>query len=277
MIPKKNIKDEINGRINVAGECKNYPIFYAEAVDGNYQNYVLCIDEYSNNIEANSEFKLDVNKCKLQIIKTDKDSQVPIEGVKFSVKYKDEDVIGEFTTNKEGRIIISNLKPGEIIVKEIESNKDYVIDSKEASIKLEFDEFKTLKLTNELKKGSIKIIKVDSQNIETRIPGVKFEIYDENQNFITEVTTNENGEAFVANLPINKQYIIKEVETNEQYELSNDIVTIKLDENEIKSITFKNKKKENEKKTLPRTGSNYSNLMIHLSLTMLIVLVKLIK
>lgn len=110
------------------------------------------------------------------------------------------------------------------------------------------------------------MIKVNANDNTIRIPGAKFEIYNENNELIATIITDENGEATVENLPINVKYTIKEVETAKDYILSDESVTIELEENEIKTLTFKNKKKEQEAEKLPRTGMlDISNYLIGIS------------
>lgn len=253
MIPKDSIKDDFIGTVKITGKCKNYPIFYAECTNGDYQNYILCCDTYSDNVEATIQTSLETNKSKLQIQKKDKDTNLPIKGVKFSIKYQDGEDLGTYETDADGMIYLNKLKPGNIQIKEIQTDEKYILNPEVVNVKLGYNELKTVKIDNELKKGSIKIIKVDGNDNKIRIPNVKFEIYDENGELISTLITNENGEAVLDSLPICTKYTIKEVETNEEYELSDESITIKLEENEIKTLTFKNNKKEIEQ-TLPRTG-----------------------
>ena len=268
MIPKDKITNSIDGNIKIVGKCKNYPIYYAECNVGNYQNYMLCCDMYSDDVQASSNININANKCGIQIEKIDKDTKCPIKGVKFLIKYESGEEIGIYETDENGKISISNLKPGNISIKEIETNKNYILSQNETNIKLEYDEIKNVKIENEKKKGSIKIIKVDSKNNEIKLKGVKFEIYNEQNELISSLITDENGEAKIENLPIDTKYTIKEVETAKDYILSEEPITIELDENEIKTITFKNKKIEQDKKeTLPRTGQiDASNYLLGISI-----------
>lgn len=293
MIPKDKILDNISGTINIVGRCKNYPIYYAECTIGNYQNYMIC-ENYSDNVKATLTENISAYKSSLQIKKVDKDTELPIKGVKFTLKYENGKEIGTYETNEEGTIYIDGLKQGNIQIEEIEANDKYVLNSNINTISLGYEESKTIKLENELKKGAIKIIKVDSNNIEVRISGVKFEIYNENNEIVATLITDDNGEAVIENLPTYMEYKIKEVETAEEYELSDKEITIKLDENEIKTLTFKNKKKEvkrevekeknkeeekeviedkkEEKETLPRTGMlDISNYLIGFSIAGMVV------
>lgn len=254
MIPKEVIKECIEGTIIIEYKQKDYPVLYTECTSGNYQNYILCTDEYSYNKELSFKFDVDSFKSKIKILKVDKDSKNPISGVKFSVKYKDnQKEIGIFETDENGTIIIDKIRPGQIEIKELESNSDYVVSDESITVDIEYNEEKEIQIENELKKASIKIIKVDSNNNEIRIPDVKFELTNSRGEVVGMLTTDKNGETEITGLPINEEYTIREIETNEKYELSNESVTIKLNENEIKTLTFKNKLKETTGK-LPRTG-----------------------
>lgn len=262
MVPKTSIMENINGTIEINGICKTYPIYYSECKNGNYQNYLLCCDSFSDNFNAVNDINIEINKSSLKIVKIDKDTKSPIAGVKFSVKYKDGTNIGTYTTDENGVIYIENLHQGEIIVKELENNKFYNISKDEYIIELNYNESKNIVIENEIKKGNIKIIKVDADNNEIKIEGVKFNIFDENGNLITTVITNDKGEADICNLPINHKYIIKEVESAKDYILSEDVITVELNENEVKNIIFENIKKEK----LPRTGSiDVSNYLLIIS------------
>ena len=262
MVPKTSIMENINGTIEINGICKTYPIYYSECKNGNYQNYLLCCDSFSDNFNAVNDINIEINKSSLKIVKIDKDTKSPIAGVKFSVKYKDGTNIGIYTTDENGVIYIENLHQGEIIVKELENNKFYNISKNEYIVELNYNESKNIEIENEIKKGNIKIIKVDADNNEIKIEGVKFNIFDENGNLITTVITNDKGEADICNLPINHKYIIKEVESAKDYILSEDVITVELNENEVKNIIFENKRKEK----LPRTGSiDVSNYLLIIS------------
>lgn len=268
MVPKTSIMENINGTIEINGICKTYPIYYSECKNGNYQNYLLCCDSFSDNFNAVNDINIEINKSSLKIVKIDKDTKRPIAGVKFSVKYKDGTNIGIYTTDENGVIYIENLHQGEIIVKELENNKFYNISKDEYIIELNYNESKNIVIENEIKKGNIKIIKVDADNNEIKIEGVKFNIFDENGNLITTVITNDKGEADICNLPINHKYIIKEVESAKDYILSEDVITVELNENEVKNIIFENKRKEK----LPRTGSiDVSNYLLIISVIGIII------
>ena len=66
MVPKESINQSVTGTINVTGKCKNYQIYYAECTTGNYQNYALCCDTYSNDIQATCTVAINANKSEFE-------------------------------------------------------------------------------------------------------------------------------------------------------------------------------------------------------------------
>ena len=76
-----------NPDIKIVGKCKNYPIYYAECNVGNYQNYMLCCDMYSDDVQASSNININANKCEIQIEKIDKFTKFPRKGVKFLFRH----------------------------------------------------------------------------------------------------------------------------------------------------------------------------------------------
>lgn len=156
LIPKKEINENICGVINITSKCKNYPIYYAECIVGNYQNYMLCCDMYSNDIKADTNLVVNANKCNVEIEKIDKDNHFPISGVKFSVKYKKGSNIGIFITDKDGKINIKNINPGDIEITEVETKENYILNSKCNYLKLEYDESKKIIIENEKKRVLLK-------------------------------------------------------------------------------------------------------------------------
>src|SRR5699024_3610080 len=94
-----------------------------------------------------------------------------------------------------------------------------------------------LTFTNEKKKGQIKVIKVDEDNNEVTIPGVEFKVYDENNNVVDTLITDENGEATSKRLPIEQEYTVQETKTLENYVLTEEPQTVVLEQDQITDLT----------------------------------------
>jgi len=98
-------------------------------------------------------------------------------------------------------------------IKEISTNKKYKLNDNPiitVELKLEGDTTKELKVTNEKRKGQIKVIKVDKDNNKILLEGVVFDILDEQENVVDILTTDKRGEAISKLLPcIDAKYIIR--------------------------------------------------------------------
>ena len=111
---------------------------------------------------------------------------------------------------------------------------------------MEAEQIKTVTFANELKKGQIKVIKVDQDNnevkfkfklieffAEVKLKGVEFKVYDEDNNLVDTLITDENGETTSKRLRIDKKYIVKESKTLENYVLNETPQTVTLTQDQI--------------------------------------------
>ena len=87
------------------------------------------------------------------------------------------------------------------------------------NIKLEANKVETIIVKNKKKQGQIRVVKIDKDNNEIRIPNVVFNVMDLDGNIVEQLTTNENGEAISKELDIDKEYVVQEVKTLENYKL----------------------------------------------------------
>ena len=213
--------------------------------------------DLGNDVEIKIEWDTTINwvienelkKGSIKIIKVDSENnEIKLEGVVFEVLNEDGKVIETITTNKEGEAVTSRYSTRDyeyLIIKEVATNKNYVLNDEPIKIKLHAHQIQEITVENCQKKGKVKIIKVDSNNNEIGLSGVKFEIYNKNNNELIEtLITDSNGEAISKELPCKYEYIIKEVETNENYILNDVPQTVILQQDEIKELLFKNEKIE---------------------------------
>lgn len=141
-----------------------------------------------------------------------------------------------------------------LVLKETSTNKYYKLNDKAEAIELKANEITTIKFENELKKGKIRIIKVDKDNNEVKLKGVTFEVVNEKGKIIQTLVTDENGEVTSIDLPINEKYTIRETETLENYDLTKETQTITLTEDQITSVKFENEKKKGKIKIIKTDG-----------------------
>lgn len=241
LIPKNKVNENISGQIEIVGKCKNYPIFYGEAPSGK-QDYVLTYDSYGD-VKNNFDINLNINTGIVKVIKKDKDTENFLEGVSFELVSEDGKYKYSGITDKNGEIYFENLFPGKYILKEVEGLDEYKIYEESFEIEIKYKSVKEIFIINELKMGNIKIIKLDKENNNIKLSGVIFELYDENMNLLEELITDENGEVESNFYPSeNKKYYLKEVKTESEYILNEDLIEIKLEDGKTLEYEIKNEK-----------------------------------
>ena len=176
-------------------------------------------------------------KGNLKIIKTDKDDERKLANVEFDLINSNNKVESHLITDENGEAYAVNINTGEYTLKETKTNEDYVLNDSE--IKVFIDENKTneINVQNEKEKGKIKIVKtskdknvINHLEADSPIPNVKFGIYDEEQNLIQELSTDDKGEALSNNL-VKGKYKIKEIDSGEWYLLNNEEYDAEIKEN----------------------------------------------
>ena len=147
-----------------------------------------------------------------------------------------------------GEIYVENLRTGDYKWIEKNTNKWYNLQTDPIEVEVEWNKTNTSVVQNELKKGSIRVIKVDEDDNTIRIPNVTFEVLDKNNNLLEKIKTSENGEATTKQYAIRdyEELKIHEIETDQWYVLNDETKTVKLEANKIKDITFTNEKKKGQ-------------------------------
>lgn len=204
----------------------------------------------------------EVKKGQIKVIKIDKDNnKIKLEGVKFGVYDEEDKLVQTLITDANGEAITERLRINKTYyIKELETKENYKLNEETITITLKENEIKSVLFENEKKKGQIQIIKVDSENNEIYIPNVTFEIYDKDNNKVDTIITNSQGKATTKKLPIDSEYIIKEVATKEEYILSEEVKTITIEENKIAEVFFENSKKYGKIK-INKISNKYSKIL----------------
>ena len=147
VIPRENIVKDIHGKISIKVKQKNYPVYFGASLVDGFQDYALCNNSYSD-VDVNFNINIKTDKSSLKITKIDADTQQTIEGVKFEIAFQD-GVTKEYITDKNGNIEITNLRPGSIVIKEIETVEKYKLDDTERNVKLNYDDVKEIIIENQ--------------------------------------------------------------------------------------------------------------------------------
>ena len=205
-----------------------------------------------------SEVIIENEKKKGQIKITKEDDEIEdikLKGVKFQIIDKNNKVIEEIISDDNGEAISSRLLIGEYKIKEIDlgSNSNYLLNDEIYRVHVKDQLIEELHIKNQHKKGSINIKKVDYDNSNIVLEGVKFEIIDKD-GFTYEAVTNIEGVAKVDNIRIGK-IKIKEIDTCKDYILDKKIHEIDVVYNECVEILLKNEKKKGQVE-IYKTDSN---------------------
>lgn len=165
--------------------------------------------------------------------------KISLEGVLFALFDENKNYIKETTTDKDGKAIFNNLSKGKYFIKEVSNDKKFVLDDNyyEANLKVNennriIDIF--LELENKLKRGNLKIKKID---FDTKIPIKDTEfIIMKDEKIIYQGKTNADGIIELNDL-VYGIYKIKEVMASNGYLLNEMIYEVKIDD-ENKDVCF---------------------------------------
>lgn len=177
----------------------------------------------------------------LKIIKVDKDNpEIHLEKVEFDLLDKAGNTVSHIITDEKGEAIVKDLPIGTYTLRETKIKQDYEIAS-DVSITISWNQLCTQVIENVKKKGKIEIYKVDKEDNTIPIEGVKFLVKMENEELVDTIITNAQGKAITKELPIGKYYL-EEVETNEQYVLKEEKISVEIKEKETTKLQIENER-----------------------------------
>ena len=220
----------ISGTI-VATEVKSIPGY---SIDENTRTQTVVVNP--NDTQTLYFYNTPVGG--LQIIKSDKDSGKRIAGVKFEIRKMNGEIIGTFTTDSTGVIYLPEAESGWYTVTELEAASGYLLDTTPHRIEVKDGRTATLEIANR-KACSILIHKVDA-NTGDGIYGVTFVIYDSGRNPIMEVTTDQDGYAYVDKELAAGKYYIRELEAADGYILDKQYKTVYVEAGKTSTIEWEN-------------------------------------
>lgn len=196
------------------------------------ENYVL--NEETQKVTLKEDeitsivFENEKKKGQIKVIKTDGETEYPLEGVTFVIEDSKGNEVDKIITNEKGEAISKRLPIDEknYTVYEESTRKGYILSSEKQVVELKENEITDLKFNNYKEKGSIKITKVSSDG--NNIVGIEFKVTGTSltgEQFEKIYKTNENGEIFIDEVlagnytieelssELNSNYIIPEAQT----------------------------------------------------------------
>lgn len=176
-------------------------------------------------------------------------STVPLEGVKFEIKYANGQYVdaaggtlssnGIYYTDSTGKITLSGLT-GTVIVSELESVPGYTIDpdSQSQTVTINPNDTQTLRFYNDAV-GGLELLKVSSADKTERIPNTTFEIRRVSDDALVDtVTTGARGSVF-ASLEDGNYYAV-ETESAEGFRLDSTPHYFTVKDGETTKLTVTN-------------------------------------
>ena len=174
----------------------------------------------------------------LVIEKTNSRTGDPIEGVEFLVTKFNGEQIGYFETDESGLIVIEGLEEGTYLVKETKEAKGYILDSEAKEVEIKDGKRTTLKVEND-PMSSVLIHKIDSVTGEG-IPGVKFLLYDSDNEPIGQFETDDEGYIWIRKELPEGKYKLRELEPAEGYISDNSEKTFYVQKGRTTEIEWEN-------------------------------------
>lgn len=152
---------------------------------------------------------------------------------------------GIFTTGADGKITISNLRPGNYIITEIKAPDGYLIDDPTRNVTVTSGDTQTI-VFKDTKPGGLIIEKRDSVTKEP-LAGATFKVTTSDGRFVAQdggatstnglYTTDANGQIHIVDLDPDT-YVVTEVTAPDGYLMDAPSQTVKIEKNDTQTLTF---------------------------------------
>ncbi|KXY10387.1 SpaA isopeptide-forming pilin-related protein [Bacillus wiedmannii] len=204
---------------------------------------VVTVEKSQKDI-ATVTMKNSLTKGGVELTKVDDVDGTTLEGAVFNIVDMNGTVIRKnLTTNSQGKISVSNLRPGDYQFIETKAPKHYDLNKEPIPFTIEKGQAEPISVTakNSLTKGAVELSKVDDID-GTALEGAVFKIVDDKNNDVrTDLTTVKDGKISVPDLrPGDYQFI--EIKAPEHYKLDSTPLkfTIKKSQAEKLQVTATN-------------------------------------
>ncbi len=216
-------------------------------IDGN-----IIVDRFTGAGETHGWNFQENKKGRVVLRKTSSKDHSKLAGAVFDLyeEGKDTPLKTGLTTDVNGEIHVSDLKPGYYYFKETKAPEGYELQNKKIEFEIKAEELKELaivEVTNdktpeepEIFLGEVRIRKMDSDEITNRLKGAVFALYkvekgkDDKQ--IGELLTTDNtGELVISKLDIG-DYYLKEVQAPDGYEKTDKLYEFEITKDLIKAV-----------------------------------------
>ncbi|MBO1004136.1 SpaA isopeptide-forming pilin-related protein [Pseudogracilibacillus auburnensis] len=222
----------------------NYRFVETEAIDG----YVLNTEVLLFSIELGQkeytevEFTNDLKTGSVELTKLGEEEEA-LDGAEFTLLDEEENEVQTgLTTNSEGKIIVSDLKPGKYSFVETKAPFGHDLDATPVTFDIEFNQKEIIGVKKENERTTSGVVLTKKGEDGKLLEGVVFELQDAEGNVIKEdLQTDANGKLTVENLKPGI-YKFKETASIEGYDLNLEVKVfeITLGQTEKTEVEFTN-------------------------------------
>ncbi|NOU79785.1 hypothetical protein GC101_12965, partial [Paenibacillus sp. LMG 31459] len=165
----------------------------------------------------------------LKLIKVDAaDGTKKLAGAKFELYNSSNTVVAAGTTNANGEIVFDDLKLATYTLEEVKAPDGYDLDGTVRTIKIDLkDQLVLDPIKNTKTLGSLKISKVDYNNVNKKLAGAEFRLTNTSTNVAVTRVTNNDGEIEFTDLNLG-DYTLVETKAPYGYDLDARVRNVKI-------------------------------------------------
>ncbi|NLC42287.1 MAG: Cys-Gln thioester bond-forming surface protein, partial [Erysipelothrix sp.] len=162
---------------------------------------------------------------RIRVVKTDGVTSLPVEGVVFNVlSLPEREPIETIVSDSEGFAISSSLPYGEYVIVEEDSPVEYYLNENEYVVAIkENGKTEEVVITNDPVLMKLQLIKSDHEDETKVLPGVVFEVLNDQEEVMFTLTTDELGQALSQESLPYGTYRLREVKAAPGYVLGDDV------------------------------------------------------
>ena len=215
----------------------SYVVRETKAPDG----YVLENNSRTVYVGHGAVYTLTVENSKMsgvQIVKIDATTKQPLKDAQFTVYRQNGEIVGSYTTNGDGIIILDRLEPGWYKCAETKVPDGYLMDDTPQDFEITSNQF--IKLTFENRRLSSLQIRKESATDGSPLAGAVFEVRMQSGEYVGEFTTGIDGSVSIPNAAPG-WYVVSEIRAPQGYTLDSTAKTVEVRPVTPTVVTFANR------------------------------------